>query len=64
MNARLIDSAFGLTLRSNLPIPELPQANQTDARADVDVHLNLSPLGTCVLRLRSGGAYLRQSLPG
>ena len=46
---RLIHSVFGLTLRSNLPIPELPQANQTDARADVYVHLNLSPLGTCVL---------------
>lgn len=40
---------FGLTLRSNRPIPELPLATRTDAVADVDVHLNLSPLGIRIL---------------
>jgi hypothetical protein len=37
---------FGLTLRSNRPIPELPLAKQSDSPADVYVHLDASPLGT------------------
>jgi hypothetical protein len=40
---------FGLTLRSNGPIPGLPLATRADAVADVHVHLNLSPLGTRIL---------------
>ena len=37
---------FGLTLRSNRPIPELPLAKQSDSPADVYVHLDAAPLGT------------------
>jgi hypothetical protein len=40
---------FGLTLRSNGPIPELPLATRNDDVADVHVHLNLSPLETRIL---------------
>ncbi len=40
---------FGLTLRSNGPIPELSLTTRADAVADVHVHLNLSPLGTRIL---------------
>lgn len=40
---------FGITLRSNGPIPELPLATRNEDVAGVQVHLNLSPLGTRVL---------------
>ena len=40
---------FGLSLRSNGPIPELSLTTRADAVADVHVHLNLSPLGTRIL---------------
>jgi hypothetical protein len=38
-------SVFGLTLRSNQQIPEIPLAKQPPAGPTVALHLNISPLG-------------------
>lgn len=40
---------FGLTLRSNRPIPGLPLARRRDAVADVDIHLGSSPPGPHII---------------
>jgi hypothetical protein len=42
-------AVFGLTLRSNLLIPELPLAQKPDVGPDVDIHLSVSPLGTRIV---------------
>lgn len=41
-------SVFGLTLRSNRPIPELPPVKKSAVPVDVNIHLSVSPLGTRV----------------
>jgi hypothetical protein len=42
-------AVFGLTLRSNLLIAELPLAQKPDVGPDVDIHLSVSPLGTRIV---------------
>jgi hypothetical protein len=40
---------FGLTLRSNRPIPGLPLSRRRDAVADVDIHLGIPPPGSHII---------------
>jgi hypothetical protein len=42
-------TVFGLTLRSNQQIPNLPLAKQPDGVRAVDIHLNVSPLGNPIV---------------
>jgi hypothetical protein len=42
-------SVFGLSLRSNQQIPELPLATQTPTGPAVDIHLNVSPLSAGIV---------------